>query len=501
MMHTAVLRLIPFFAVAVWLSHLDRPLLDGMAVKQFFVAHKARAIGGPPFDLTCNRFAFLEADGQRLQLTEEVPLYTGLLAVAFRLFGERDWLGRLLSIGFSIVALVAFHDLVRRTIDRTTARAATALLAMCPLLLFYGRAVQPDSAMLALMLLTACCYDRRLERGGWLWILLACAAGMLAVLAKYYGLMVLIPLAHMSMRRRGPRGIFAPDLLSIAAAMIIPLAVWFTAVFATSHNPANDKVYFLFQIPELFWQRTLYLRFFDRFLWKDCGPLALLLIAIAGASAIIQRDWPRAFDGWAIMGVVFFFALGPLLRCHDYYELMLLPAAAVWAASGWQAFAARFSEQSKMLSWTIALFLIAGLVIQSPLIMSGRYECDRGYLALAQRLEQLCAANSRVAVFGPDAIAATVHYAHRDGYAFHEPPADGAAQLDFLQARGVEIAAVYLSPWLKPTDRQSLESLIASRRVIDHRAGPWAAGREGEYYILDLTSCPDGQAFDISKRQ
>jgi len=500
-MHTAVLRLIPFFAVAVWLSHLDRPLLDGMAVKQFFVAHKARAIGGPPFDLTCNRFAFLEANGERLQLTEEVPFYTGLLAVAFRLFGEHDWLGRLLSIAFSIVALVAFHDLVRRTIDRTTARAATALFAICPLWLFYGRAVQPDSAMLALMLLTACCYDRRLERGGRLWLVFACAAGMLAVLAKYYGLMVLIPLAHMSTRRRGWRGLFAPDLLAITAAMATPLALWFTAVFATSHNPANDKVYFLFQMPELLWQRTLYLRFFDRFLWKDCGPLTLVLLVIAGASAITRWIWPRAFDGWAVMGIVFFFALGPLLRCHDYYELMLLPATAVWAASGWQALTARLGEQSKMLSWAGAVILIAGLVIQSPLIMSGRYECDCGYLALAQRLDQLCSVSDRVAVFGPDAIAATVHYAHRDGYAFHEPPVDGPGQLDLLQARGVEIAAVYLSPWLKPTDRELLESLIASRRVIDHRAGPWAAGREGEYYILDLTCCPDFQVLDFTQRR
>src|SRR4051812_20054763 len=112
-----VVRLLPLFAVAVWLTHLDAPLFDGMAVKQIFVAHKARAIAGPPFDLTRSTFAILDDEGQHLQLTEEVPVFTGLLAAAYRLFGEHDWVGRLLSVLFSMLALVAFHDLVSRTID------------------------------------------------------------------------------------------------------------------------------------------------------------------------------------------------------------------------------------------------------------------------------------------------------------------------------------------------------------------------------------------------
>ena len=209
---TNAARLLPLFAVAVWLTHLDAPLFDGMAVKQIFVAHKARAIAGPPFDLTCSSFALLDDDGHRLQLTEEVPVYTGLLAAAERVFGEHDWLGRLLSVLFSVLALIAFYDLVARNLDHVTARVATGLLSVCPLLLFYGRAVQPDSAMLALMLATACCYDRHLERGGWRWLVATAVAGVLAALVKYYGLMVLIPLAFISARRRGRRGFVAPEL-------------------------------------------------------------------------------------------------------------------------------------------------------------------------------------------------------------------------------------------------------------------------------------------------
>src|SRR5689334_16459594 len=144
-------------AAAAWLYHFDAPLLDGMSIKQVFIAHKARVIAGPPFDPARTSFDFLDDDGRRLELTEEVPLYTGLLGLAYRLCDEREWLGRVLSIMASLVALLAVHDLTRRTFDRPTARVATALFAVCPLLLFYGRAVQPDACMLAGMLACAAC--------------------------------------------------------------------------------------------------------------------------------------------------------------------------------------------------------------------------------------------------------------------------------------------------------------------------------------------------------
>src|SRR5439155_26772106 len=95
--HRLALTLILAGSFLIRLYHIDTPLLDGMAVKQLYVAQKARAVAGPPFNLLNNSFDFLTSDGERLVLTEEVPLYTGVLAVGYRLVGEADWLGRLLS--------------------------------------------------------------------------------------------------------------------------------------------------------------------------------------------------------------------------------------------------------------------------------------------------------------------------------------------------------------------------------------------------------------------
>src|SRR5207249_10362918 len=144
------------------------------------------------------------------------------------------------------------------------------------------------------------------------WLVATAIAGVLAALVKYYGLMVLIPLAFTSARRRGR--LITPELVGLAAIMVAPVVAWLAAVFVPTHNPARDKVYFLFQMPELLWQPALYARLFDRFLFKDCGPVTTALIAVGVIVALVRRNRPRAFDGWAVMGRAFYFALGPLPR-------------------------------------------------------------------------------------------------------------------------------------------------------------------------------------------
>src|SRR5260221_8759932 len=100
-----------------------------------------------------------------------------------------------------LLATAALYDLFRRELGRDLALLAAMFFAFSPLLLFYGQAVQADSSMLACMLLTACCYRRLLDTGRWRWWLAAAVCGAMAALFKYYGLMVLLPIAYMQLRR------------------------------------------------------------------------------------------------------------------------------------------------------------------------------------------------------------------------------------------------------------------------------------------------------------
>src|SRR5260370_15005792 len=93
---------------------------------------------------------------------------------------------------------------------------ATSFFAFSPLLLVYGQAVQPDSCMLAGMLLAAACYRRHLDTGRWHWWLAAAVCGSLAALFKYYGLIVLLPTPYMHFPPHGRPALLSPRLFTVS---------------------------------------------------------------------------------------------------------------------------------------------------------------------------------------------------------------------------------------------------------------------------------------------
>jgi hypothetical protein len=472
-------------ALLTRLYHINGPLVDQMFVKQIFVANKARSIAGPPFDPLANRFDFLDENGQRLQLVEEVPAYTGVVGMLYHFFGEREWLGRMESILASLLAILAFKDLVEREFERELALVAALLFAVCPLFVFYGRAVMPDASMLAGMLGAACFYRRYLDDGARGWWLAALLAGAGGALFKYYGLMVLLPLADMIRRQSGWRACIRPQFLLLGVGMTLPVATWTLGIFGRNPNPSQGGVYFIFQAPEMLTHGVLYKRFFERFLWKDVGPIATGLIVLGAWAALARRVRPHPVHAWTIMGLLFYFLLGPKLDRHDYYELMMLPAAAMWATLGWRAFCTRRA-------WVGIAALLLAVVLQSPLVMPAKFRLEKGFMVLAERLRDACSPRSRVVVLGSDYGYAVIHYCGHEGWVMTEDklPTDWRSRMDHYRALGAEYAALYLNPLATAEQRASFAALTDALPLVEHRAGRWSRKGEAEYFLFDLTSEP-----------
>lgn len=479
-------------AAVTRLHLIDAPLVDHMFVKQVFVANKARAIAGHPFDPLRNDFDFLDESGGRMHLTEEIPLYPTLLAAGYRLVGEQDWLGRAFAVAATLVALLAFFDLTRREFDDSLALVATLLLAASPLLVYFGRCVLPDPAMLAGMLVAACCYRRYLDGGGWGWAAGAACAGLAAAAFKYYGLMVLLPMADMAWRRHGWRGLFRLDLLLPAAVMTVPVAAWMTGAFNRTPNPAQTHAYFSFQDPGVLAIPDLYVRFLDRFLYKDCGPIAMLLIGLGAMAAVRHRLPVRPLLSWTVMGVSFYFLLGPKLLYHDYYELMMLPAAATWAAIGWTAIRGSDPGGPAWRRWWAVGVLLTAVVVHSPLVVSGKFTPEPGQLALAERLREITPPGGKVLVLGPDWTSAVIHYCGREGWSLVASGQDPDLRQRLMRYRdlGATSVAVYFQSSSTAVQREEFLPLIRSLRVLDHQSGFSGRKGTGEFYILALPPRP-----------
>ncbi len=260
--------------------------------------------------------------------------------------------------------------LIRREYDYGFAVAAGVIFAVCPLLLYYGRAVVPDTCMLGFMLAAAYGFRRALDDNSLGWLIVCGFAGLTAVAFKYYGLMVLLPMAEMAWRGQRARGL--AKLCLPAAMMMVPLAAWMLLVFFRTSNPAQHTVYFIFQQPGILLEGKFWSRLADRFLWKSCGPVTAILMGAGlcavlsvwrrnkkGVRTIFHSFKPRsrenssdpffgAIVSWTVMGLAFYFLLGPKSWGHEYYELMMLPGAAGWAALGWCFLFRRSAEENRL---------------------------------------------------------------------------------------------------------------------------------------------------------
>ncbi len=114
----------------------------------------------------------------------ELPLMPWLTALLYRVFGEHDTIGRLVSLAFMLVATAAFWGLARRLLAPDTARFAVIAFVVSPVFLRWGTAFMPEATVLAFSLLTLYAFCRWLQEDRMIWLVAAAAAMSAAALAK-----------------------------------------------------------------------------------------------------------------------------------------------------------------------------------------------------------------------------------------------------------------------------------------------------------------------------
>jgi 4-amino-4-deoxy-L-arabinose transferase-like glycosyltransferase len=427
-----------------------------------------------------------------------VPLYNALVGASYYVFGEREWLGRVWSLAATLIAIVGLYDLVKSEYDSQTGLVAAFLLAMTPLSIFYGRAVLPDPCMMACMVVCTASFRRYLDQGeptGWL--VVTALAGLLAAIFKYYGIFVLIPLADMAYRRGGWRYCFSGRFLSLAAVIVVPIALWLVVIFARSANPTSRTRYLVWQEPSALLNSHLY----DRLTWglfvKDCGLMTALLIGLGAVAAIRGKDRSRPLWGWSVMGLFFWFLFAPKMLEHDYYELVFLPVLAAWGALGWRALGRFTSRWSSHRAWAAASVLAVAAILQSPLVTNAKYDLEIGHLVVAERLKEICPPDAKVIVLGQGIGWPQIHYSGRQGWVNQcaSLPANWRETFEKCHRLGAKYVVVYFDPTVPPKARGSYAPILAALPVVEHRSGPWfTRGRPCEYYILSLAGFPAAHA-------
>jgi hypothetical protein len=260
----------------------------------------------------------------------EPPLYQlGVVALRRATGLGLEPAGRVFSAMATAAAGWGIFELLRRRAGRRAALLAAGAFATFPLTIRYGRAFQPDAAMLGAVVAGLACWDRSLgmsspaaRRAWWAagWTLLSLGLALKIIAAP-----LVIVLGFVVIRERWLPGLIA------AGATLVPGLLWYAwaahvvAVGIGSRASADNRAIWLGVLaPSALMHMgtwTLALWFLLVRAFTPIGAALALLGLLGGGRGLVL------WRAWGLVALATLAMLAPKLH-HEYYFLILAPAAA-----------------------------------------------------------------------------------------------------------------------------------------------------------------------------
>ena len=312
-------------AVGIRSARLDQPIVENYVGRQVPTAMAARNLDRgsgllrPQLDTGPFPNLFLV----------EPPIYAALVAGLDRISGLGIGpSGRLVSALATGLGAWGLFGLARRREGPGVALMAVAAFATLPVMVRYGRAVQPDALMIGTQLAALRCWDAHGAEGGRLRLLAAWALLAASLALKVTSTFIYIPLFLVILRPPRVR------LLLLALAAILPALAWYayaSGVIAEGDGSRamldNGRIWASALLPSALIDPETY-RPAARFLFiRSFTPIGLALAVWGLARTGTDRLW-RIWSASAMAALV---ALAAKWH-HEYYWMTLAPAASVGIA-------------------------------------------------------------------------------------------------------------------------------------------------------------------------
>jgi len=428
--------LIILLALAVRLVAINAPYTSIHWIKQLQIAPIARNfyedgynILWPETDYSADRPGYIEIEFQ---------LVTFLTALLYPIFGIHEWVGRAVTISFSIGSLILLYALLRRYLGARPAAFGLLFFAFAPSNWYYSRVLMSEPLMLffsiglvyffSLWLGVPREASQSTRRG--LYFGLAVLCGALAFLVKLPTLVLVFPLLFIAHRRYGWALFRQPLLYLVGILTILPAVAYY------HHAHVNIGAHYftvgvgfgggMWASLEHFLRPGNYSLMMNRLLKDHLTAVGFVLLAI-GLLACDDRGRFRwnLFHIW--LGAIFLYFIvvaGGNLR-QTYYQLPLLLPASGLIGLGWDRIS-RMENVSRLLTpLLVALFLVLAVWGVQPF-----YEQQVPAIAAAADLDRIDPGKQPVIVFPPG--FGCLYYFERPGWVgregFGKPPSQVAPE-------------------------------------------------------------------------
>jgi 4-amino-4-deoxy-L-arabinose transferase-like glycosyltransferase len=436
--------LIVLTAFVVRLIGIDQPFIDPWSWRQSDVAAIARNFLENGFHFTRPQIDW--AGNERGFVGTEFPVLPFVAALFYRSAGVQEWIGRIQGVLFFVLALPFFFALVRRIFGEVIALWATFFYAFTPLSIVASRAFMPDVPSLSLGIIGIYFFLRWVEEERFRWLIFSAILVSLAFLIKLPTAIIGAPLFYLAARR--DRKIFTRwELWFFAAVTLVPSAIWYWHAhrIAERFYPHHFFGAGGFQIMNLAWYWGII-----RQTAFSSLTLVVFTLALIGAVVAPREKFSRLFHWWLAAMLLFIVLVGYGNR-HQWYQLPLVPIAAVFAGCACAWFAAWTGFSRKILGFG-ALLLVVSFALSSYFCVQPFYRPASASLRnLGLELNEATTPSALI-IAATDGDPTVFYYAHRKGWHFlgdgvyDGNPLDSAqiiANLEKLQSRGATHLVFY----------------------------------------------------------
>ncbi len=299
----------------------------------------------------------------------EFPIFPYTVSLLYKAAGGvHEWIGRLLSILFSLTGSYFLYLLVRKHVDAATGLWSCFLFLIVPMNLLFGRRFQAESLLMMSSILGVYFFSRWCDREKWRDFLLSSFFISLAILVKIPSLFLGLPLLYLAWQKFKSKLLLQHSVWLYFFLVMLPVAMWY--IHAHQIFLQSGLTFGIWQYGTDKWGNwglLVSLEFWNRLLQsivvRHFAVFGFVLFLIG---LFLRRKSPeeRLFDFW-ILGVLVFFAIVAKGNyVHSYYQLPFMIPAVVYAAKT----CAQFWDQ-KILSSKKSVFLF--LLLVGTLINAG----------------------------------------------------------------------------------------------------------------------------------
>lgn len=357
------------------LYRLNTPLADFHSWRQADTAAVARTFTRDGFNLLLPKYddlsnvqsGFENPEGYRMV---EFPLYNAAFAglyVLFRQLPLEVW-GRIVSIISSLIVTASIYFLVKKEIDRGAALIASLIFAVLPFSVFFSRVVLPEMTALAFVFTGLVLLHRFEETNNrfisWIWLI---AAGLMlaaGILTKPTVIFFGVSYVYLFFRKYDIQAFkkFQPYLFAIIS--LLPLYLWRQYILKYPEGIPYSEWLFT-RVNTYMGMQDIFFRpaFFRWIFFERINNLILGgFLSVFFILGILVRQKKYFLHSILLSSFLYVFTFQGGNVQHEYYQVLILPALAIFTGIGIHFF---YAKNRSFLSPLLTIPLIVGLIVFS----------------------------------------------------------------------------------------------------------------------------------------